>query len=98
MKEHIYWVYILASRLRGATYIGMTNDIVARMLEHRRGKAGGYASTWDITRLVYAEEFQYVNDAIDYEKKLKKWRKEWKFQLIEKTNPQWVDMMEAGLL
>ncbi len=98
MKEHIYWVYILASRLHGATYIGMTNDIVARMLEHRSGKEGGYASTWNITRLVYVEEFQYVNDAIDYEKKLKKWRKEWKFKLIEKTNPQWVDMMEAGLI
>ena len=98
MKDHNYFVYILASRPRGATYIGMTNDIEARLAEHRRGKAGSYDSTWDITRLVYVEECQYVNDAIDYEKKLKKWKRAWKFDLIEKTNPDWVDLIEAGLL
>lgn len=96
MKERIYWVYILASRPRGATYIGVTNNIEARLAEHRSGRRAGYASKWNITRLVYVKEFQYINDAIDYEKKLKKWKRQWKFELIEESNPDWLDLMQVG--
>jgi len=94
MKKY-YYVYILASRWRGATYIGVTNDIHSRLIEHRDPKSNGYAKRWSIARLVYMEEFEYINDAIAYEKKLKKWHKQWKFDLIEDRNPDWVDLFEA---
>lgn len=89
-----YYVYILASRWRGATYIGVTNDIHLRLQEHRDPKSIGYANKWSIAKLVYLEEFEYINDAIAYEKKLKKWHKTWKFDLIEGNNPGWLDLFD----
>ena len=89
-----YYVYILASRWRGATYIGVTNDLHMRLQEHRDPKSTGYAKKWSIAKLVYLEEFKYINDAIAYEKKLKKWRKPWKFDLIENNNLDWLDLFE----
>jgi putative endonuclease len=90
-----FHVYILASRPRGATFIGVTGDIEHRLQQHRSGEGSAYVRKWSIYTLVYLEEYKYVNDAIAREKQLKKWRKAWKFDLIEKANPNWVDIFDT---
>lgn len=90
-----YHVYILASRLRGATYVGMSGDIEFRLQQHRSGEGSAYVKRWGIYRLVYLEEYKYVNDAIAREKQLKKWRRAWKFELIEEVNPKWIDLTDT---
>ena len=90
-----YYVYILASRPRGATYIGMTNDLDRRMAEHAQ-PGYNYASKWNIAMLVYYEEYQFVDEAIAREKELKKWYREWKYQLVETMNPNWEDLSEGN--
>jgi len=90
-----YYVYILASRFRGATYIGVTGEIHQRLLDHRAGKGSAYATKWNITYPVHLEEFQYVNDALLREAQLKKWRRQWKFDLIETHNPNWNDLTDT---
>ena len=89
-----YYVYILAHKPRGAIYIGVTNDLVYRVLQHRSGKGSQHTAKYKIFDLVYWEEFQYVNDAIALEKKLKKWDRPWKDSLIEENNPDWRDLYE----
>lgn len=90
MKRRFY-VYIVAS-LSGTLYIGMTSDLYRRVLEHKAGEGGDFASYYGVDRLVYYEVFQYVNDAIRRETQLKKWRREKKVALIESKNPQWKDL------
>lgn len=87
-----YFVYILASRENGTLYIGMTNNLVRRLREHREGKNDGFTKTYHVRRLVYYEESRYVLNAIEREKQLKKWRREWKIQLIQSVNPTWRDL------
>jgi len=86
-----YYVYILASRKDGATYIGMTNDIVRRVFEHRTKAARGFTSKYNITRLVWFEIYDDPVSAIS-RKELKRWKRAWKAQLIEAQNPQWDDL------
>ena len=90
-----YYVYILASRKDGATYIGVTNDLVRRIYKHRTKAAPGYTSKYNITRLVWFEIYDDPISAISREKELKKWKRDWKTQLIEATNPQWDDLYES---
>jgi putative endonuclease len=90
-----YYVYILASRKDGATYIGVTNDIVRRIYEHRTKAVPGFTSKYNITRLVWFETYDDPISAISREKGLKKWKRVWKTQLIEATNPQWDDLYES---
>jgi putative endonuclease len=92
---HQYWVYILASALGGTLYIGVTNDLVRRMTEHRLGIADGFTKRHRITRLVYFEEFGDIRDAIAREKQLKKWNRAWKIGLIEERNPNWSDLFST---
>ncbi len=87
-----YFVYILASWYRGATYIGVTSDIDRRVSQHRNGDFAGYTFKWEIHCLVYVERFQNVDEAIRREKELKKWRRAWKWALIEADNPSWIDI------
>ncbi len=87
-----YFVYILASRYRGATYIGVTSDLDKRIAQHKSKSLQGYTSRWGIQTLVHVERFQCVNEAISREKALKKWRREWKWNLIETSNPEWKDI------
>jgi putative endonuclease len=89
-----YYVYILASRKDGATYI-VTNDIVRRIYEHRTKAVPGFTSRYNITRLVWFEIYDDPASAISREKELKKWKRSWKTQLIEAKNPQWDDLYEA---
>jgi len=90
-----YYVYILASRKDGATYIGVTNDIVRRIYEHRTKAVPGFTSKYNITRLVWFETYDDPISAISREKELKKWKRVWKTQLIEATNPRWDDLYES---
>jgi putative endonuclease len=90
-----YYVYILASRKDGAIYIGMTNDMVRRIYEHRTKVVQGFTSKYNITRLVWFEIYEDPISAISREKELKKWRRAWKVQLIEAQNPQWDDLYES---
>ena len=90
-----YWVYILASRKHGTLYIGMTSDLAGRVYEHRAGITPGFTTRYGVHHLVYFETFGVVDEAIAREKQLKKWRREWKIRLIERSNPQWVDLFSG---
>jgi putative endonuclease len=90
-----YYVYIIASRKDGAIYIGVTNDIVRRIYEHRIKAVPGFASKYNITRLVGFEIYDDPVSAISREKELKKWKWSWKTELIESQNPQWEDLYES---
>jgi len=91
--EHTYFTYIVCSR-SGTLYIGMTNDIDRRTIEHKRGEVEGFASKYHCDRLVYYESFDDVRNAIDREKQLKGWRRSKKIALIESRNPRWEDLAE----
>jgi putative endonuclease len=90
--ERRYWVYILASRIGGTIYIGVTNNLVRRVFEHRMELADGFTKKYGIHRPVYFEEYNDIEAAIVREKRLKKWRRAWKIQLIEELNPNWDDL------
>ena len=92
MGARSYYVYILASRIGGTLYIGVTNDLVRRVYEHKSGVAEGFTKDYDVNRLVYFECFDEVEAAIQREKRLKKWPRAWKIVLIEKENPNWIDL------
>jgi putative endonuclease len=93
MKDHEYSVYIVSSR-SGTLYIGMTNSIYRRALQHKRGEIEGFASKYHCDRLVYYEGFDDVGKAIDREKQLKGWTRAKKIALIESKNPRWEDYAE----
>lgn len=92
MGQKQYWVYILASAPNGTLYIGMTSDLVRRVSEHKSGDVGGFSKDHDVDRLVYFEEFDNPENAIAREKQLKKWRRDWKKNIIEENNPHWEDL------
>jgi len=89
-----YWIYILCSKRNGTLYVGVTNDLVRRIYEHREKTIKGFTKNYNVTKLVYAEEFQDIYEAIHREKCIKKWSRAWKLHLIEKSNPQWRDLYE----
>ena len=91
---HQYYTYILASQKNGTLYIGVTNDLERRILEHKQKINEGFTSKYDVNKLVYFESFQYINDAILREKRLKKWNRQWKINLIEEENKDWKDLSE----
>jgi putative endonuclease len=92
MAQRSYWVYILASRIGGTLYIGITSDLVRRIYQHclRQGRA--FTGRYGVTRLIYFEQYDDPENAIRREKRLKKWTRAWKIQLIEKENPNWDDL------
>jgi len=87
------YVYILASRPQGTLYIGVTNDLVRRIAEHKQGFVPGFTKRYGVNTLVYWEAFDDYNAAITREKKLKRWRRDWKRALIEEKNPHWADLI-----
>ncbi len=89
-----YWVYIMASRPNGTLYIGVTNDIARRVKEHKEGTIEGFTKQYEVTRLVYVEETSDIHAALDREKQLKKWNRQWKIELIEEDNPMWNDLYD----
>jgi putative endonuclease len=93
MKDREYFVYIMSSR-SGTLYIGMTNSIYRRAVQHKSGKLEGFASKYHCNRLVYYESFEDVHQAIGREKQLKGWLRIKKITLIESKNPRWEDFAE----
>ena len=87
-----YWVYLLASRRHGTLYVGVTNDLARRVAEHRAGETPGFTRRYGVRRLVWMQGFGEISQAIGFEKRLKRWRREWKVQLIEADNPHWDDL------
>jgi putative endonuclease len=94
-QEYSFFVYILSSRSRNL-YVGMTNNLRLRVVQHRQQRFGTHTAHYNIHRLVYFERFQYVNSAIRRENELKSWTREKKVTLIEKVNPTWEDLA-AGM-
>ena len=90
--QHQYYLYILSNKFNGTLYIGVTNNLERRMFEHKNKLVEGFTKRYDLTKLIYFESFQYVNDAIRREKQLKNWNRQWKIELIEKDNPDWNDL------
>ena len=89
-----FYVYILASRPGGAIYIGVTNDLVRRVYEHRNGMVEGHTKRYHIHQLVYFEVYGTAVDAIQREKTMKHWPRAWKTRLIAKSNPTWRDLYD----
>ena len=87
-----YFVYIMASQRNGTLYIGVTNDIVRRVYEHKNDLIKGFTEKYNVNMLVYFDETNNINDAIKREKQLKKWNRKWKLELIEKNNLDWKDL------
>ncbi len=88
------YVYILASRRNGTLYVGVTADLVRRAHEHRTAAVPGFSARHGVKRLVHYEPFDEIEAAIAREKALKKWRRAWKLELIERVNPQWRDLFD----
>lgn len=90
-----YFVYILASDKNGTLYIGVTNSLYRRSLEHKfKNNNNSFSAKYNVNKLVYFEIYQNIEEAIAREKNLKKWNREWKLKLIEKDNFQWNDLFQ----
>jgi putative endonuclease len=87
-----YFVYMLASRHNGTLYVGVTNDLVRRMSEHKEKVVPGFTRRHGVEILVWFEEHNHINDAIVREKQIKGWNRAWKIKLIEKNNSGWNDL------
>ena len=90
--ERSPFVYILASAWRGTLYIGVTSDLMRRIWEHRSGIRSRFTARYAVYRLVHYEDFADMDSAISREKQLKRWHRQWKINLIEEKNPDWVDL------
>ncbi|WP_111684760.1 GIY-YIG nuclease family protein [Winogradskyella tangerina] len=89
---HQYYLYILSNKYNGTLYIGITNNLERRMFEHKNQLIDGFSKKYKLNRLVYFETFQYITDAIRREKNMKKWKRQWKINLIEEENKNWSDL------
>ena len=87
-----YYVYILANQKYGTLYVGVTNDLIRRVREHKNNMIEGFTKQYSIHFLVYYEQTHEVESAIAREKQLKRWRRQWKIKLIEKDNDKWEDL------
>ncbi len=94
-KEHHYYVYIMTNKVNTTLYTGVTSELKGRVLQHKRKEADGFTKRYNINKLVYYEEFQYINDAIAREKQIKGGSRQKKIELIESMNPEWKDLSEG---
>ncbi|HEY4585144.1 MAG TPA: GIY-YIG nuclease family protein [Brevundimonas sp.] len=90
-----FYVYIVASQRNGTLYIGSTDDLIARISQHRAGYFGGFTARYDVTRLVWFETHGSRDGAFLRERQLKKWKRRWKLQLIDESNPDWTDLFDT---
>ena len=104
MQQKTYWVYILAGKRNGTLYIGVTNDLLRRVWQHREGILPGFTKKYGLKHLVYFEAFSNIHAAIHRETRLKKWNRKWKLELIESQNqelttpqqlPEWLVVANA---
>jgi putative endonuclease len=86
------WVYMMADRYRGTVYVGVTSDLSARVHQHRSGSGSDFCARYGLSRLVWAERGDDIHACIAQEKRVKRWRRDWKFALIEQINPEWDDL------
>ena len=93
MKQ--YWVYILCSKRNGTLYVGVTNNLLRRIHEHKEHLIPGFTKKYNVTKLVHIEECSTIDEAIHREKCIKKWNRQWKLRLIEENNPQWNDLYDS---
>ena len=89
-----YFVYCMASTRNGTLYLGVTSDLVRRVYQHKTKAALGFTAQYDVNQLVWYECYDDPTTAITREKELKKWRRAWKLDLIEKMNPEWIDLYD----
>ena len=89
------WVYIMADRYRGTMYVGVTANLAARIYQHRIGTGSDFCRRYGLARLVWAEQGNEIQNCIAHEKRVKRWRREWKFAVIEKDNPDWIDLSDT---
>ena len=97
MNTKFYFVYILASKRNGTLYIGVTSNLPKRVWEHKNKLVEGFTKKYSVHNLVYFEQTENAQSAFLREKQLKKWKREWKRELIEKDNPEWKDLYEKIL-
>jgi len=90
-----FYVYIMASARNGTLYIGMTDNLAARVFQHREGLLKGFTSKYGVKSLVWYEPHASRQDAFVRERQMKKWNRAWKLDLIEKMNPEWRDLYEG---
>ena len=90
--QRAFFVYILASRRNGTLYIGVTSNLARRISEHKAGLVPGFTRQYEVNRLVYFAQFESVREARAREYAMKRWRRAWKIELIEKQNPNWDDL------
>jgi len=89
-----FFVYIMTNYSKSSLYIGITNDLIRRVYEHKNNLYEGFTKRYQVHQLVYYEIYSYVWDAIQREKNLKKWKREWKMELVETINPEWEDLSD----
>jgi len=92
--DKTYYVYIMANKRNGTLYIGMTNDLIRRVYEHRNNLVECFTKRYRVHSLVYYEQTGDVDAALNREKRLKDWHRKWKLKLIESLNPEWKDLWE----
>ena len=97
MNQQTYYVYIMAGRRNGTLYIGVTDDLIRRVYEHKNNLVEGFTHKYRVHKLVYWEQTENIEAAIQREKQLKKWKREWKLALIENHNAYWRDLYEQLL-
>ena len=91
----IYYIYIMANKKNGTLYIGVTNDLLRRVWQHKNDVHEGFTQKYGLHNLVWYEAATDIKGAILREKQMKKWRRQWKINLIEKENPNWADLYES---
>lgn len=82
----------MANRYRGTMYVGVTSDLRSRISQHKEGTGSDFCARYRLDRLVWADHCDTIEDAIAHEKRVKRWRREWKFDLVERANPDWDDL------
>ena len=92
IPEKTFYVYLLASNMRGTLYVGVTSDLLKRVWEHKNKVVSGFTAKYGVDRLVWFEVHETLEAAFRREKQIKSWKRTWKIQLIEKDNPDWVDL------
>ena len=94
MLTRSYFVYLLASRRNGTLYVGVTNDLMRRVCQHKQGLVEGFTKRYGVKMLVWYEQTESIESAVLREKQIKRWNRDWKIELIRASNPQWRDLYE----
>lgn len=92
MSDNDYYVYIMASKKNGTLYVGVTSDLARRVFEHKHDLIEGFTKKYKVHMLVYYEHTNDISSAIEREKVIKRWKRQWKVNLIQRSNPDWKDL------